>query len=100
MAQRCPTFFFWSDVNVLMLGVGPFLSDASQWQLMLPANAALFAHSVLGAPLVVSCEVGRGVIAVFPRLLESRDDCLEKMGSCVDLCQAGFEFLDARGPHV
>jgi hypothetical protein len=62
MAQRRHAFFFWSDVDVLLLGVGPFLSDASQWQLM-PANAALFAHGTLGAPLVVSCEAGQGVIA-------------------------------------
>jgi hypothetical protein len=80
-------------VDVPLLGVGPFLSDASQWQLT-PANDVLFACSMLGTPLVVSCEAGQAVMAAFPPLLESRDDCLEKVGSRVDLFQAGFEFLE------
>jgi hypothetical protein len=81
---------FWKRVDVPLLGVGPFLSEASQQQLT-PANAILFAHGMLGAPLVVFGKAGQGMIAAFPPLLESRDNCL---GSRVDLCQAGFEFLE------
>jgi hypothetical protein len=84
---------FLKRVCVPLLGIGPFLSDASQWQLT-PANTVLFACGMLGAPLVVSGKAGQGVIAAFPPLLESRDNCLEKVGSRVNLCQAGFEFLE------
>ncbi len=59
-------------VDVPLLGVGPFLSDASQQQLM-PTNAVLFAHGMLGAPLVASGKAGQGVVAAFPPLLESRE---------------------------